>query len=77
MSITKSELVKNISRMKKNSNDPISNFGKEFNLFLFVLFSFSTILGMIFLICIFYHLWYYHFDAIIIFPFVLINILPT
>ena len=54
MSITKPELVK---------YGP--NLEKEHHLFLTVVFSFS---GMIYLICIFYHLWYCHFTPIAFLP---------
>ena len=66
MIITEPELVKCTIPVGK-SNDPFSKFGKEVHLFLIVVFlSFST-LGMIFLICVFTHLWYCHFGPISIF----------
>ena len=76
MGITKSVLVKYIIPRVGKNNGPLSKFGKEFNLFLIVPFLFSTTLGMIFLICVCYHLWKCHFDHISIFPFVVITILP-
>ena len=48
--ITKAELVKHMIRRVGKHNGPHSNFGKEFNLFIIVLFSFVTTHGMIFLI---------------------------
>ena len=64
ISTEKLELVRYIIPRVGKSNGPLSKFGKEFHLFLIVVFSFSTTL------CIFYHLWYCHFDPIINFTFV-------
>ena len=64
MSITKPELVKyTIPRVGKN-NGLLSKFGKEFHLFLIAVFLYFTSLGLIFLICIFYHLWHCDFGII-------------
>ena len=49
------------------------NLEKNFiSMFVIAVFSFSTALGMIFLVCIIYHLLHCHFDLISIFPFVVI-----
>ena len=53
----------------EKSYGPFPKFGKEYHLFLIIVLSFSTTLGMIFLICILDHLWNYHFDPISIFLF--------
>ena len=44
----------------------------HFPKFLIMELSFSTTLAMIFLFCIFHHLWYCHFEPSSIFPFVVI-----
>ena len=62
---------------KSGKTCPHSKFRKDFHSFLIVVFSFSTTLGMIFIICTFYHLWYCHFDPINIFPLVIIITLPN
>ena len=64
MSATKPELENIQYQEWKKSNGSLSKFGKEFHLFLIVVFPFSVTLGMIFLIYKFYHLWYCYFDPI-------------
>ena len=73
MNITKPELV--TSDTKSGRNDVwackkvhyglLSKFKNQFHL-VYIVFFFPTTLGVIFLICIFYHQWY-HFDTITIF----------
>ena len=67
MSITKPKLVKYVIPRVGKGKCPVSKSGKEFQVFLIVVFLFSTTFGTIFLICIFYHLWYCHLTPFNIF----------